>query len=76
MPKSITATKVEVRGLSFQVDDAGVVTGLSATLGVDYGAARNSESFDLWAELTATQRTVFQTIYNKLVSRITASYIT
>ena len=47
MPKSLTATKVEVRGLSYQVDDAGNITGLSATLKVAYGNASASESFDL-----------------------------
>ena len=75
MPKNLTATKVEVRGLSYQVDDAGLVTGLSATLKVAYGDTEVSESFDLWAELMTSQRLVFQAIYNRLVSRVTAVYI-
>lgn len=75
MPKSLTATKVEVRGLSYQVDDAGNITGLSATLKVAYGNASASESFDLWAEFAAAQKIAFQAMYNKLTTKINSTYL-
>ncbi len=75
MPKSITATDLSVEVLGILVDDAGAVTALTATVNVDYDGARVREEFDLWAELTASQRTTFQAMYNKLTQRLQAAYL-
>ncbi len=75
MPKSIIATELAVEALSIRSDAGGTVTGLIATVNVDYGGTRAREEFDLWAELTATQRTSFQGMYDKLTQRLQAAYI-
>lgn len=75
MPRSLTATDLTIEGLSIQTDTAGAVTGLTTTVNVTYGASRVREKFDLWAELTATQRNNFQTLYDRLTQRLQATYL-
>ena len=75
MPKSVTATDLAVEGLSILADETGAVTGLTATVNVAYGDTRAREQFDLWAELTASQRTAFQGLYNRLTQRLQESYL-
>ena len=75
MPKSITTTDVVIESLSVQADETGTVTGLTATVNVAYGETRVREHFDLWAELTASQRTGFQGMYDRLAQRLQAVYL-
>lgn len=75
MPKSLTATGLTIEGLSIQTDDTGAVRSVSATVNVAYGETRVREEFDLWAELTATQRNSFQTLYDKLTQRLQTTYL-
>lgn len=75
MPKSLTATDLTIEGLSIQTNEAGAVRSVSATVNVAYGETRVREEFDLWAELTATQRNSFQTLYDKLTQRLQTTYL-
>ena len=75
MPKSLTATDLTIEGLSIQTDEAGAVTRLTATVNVAYGETRAREEFDLWAELTATQRSNFQALYDRLTQRLQTTYL-
>ena len=75
MPKNLIAADLTVEELSIQSDGSGKVTGLTATVNVAYGEARIREQFDLWAELSTSQRTSFQGMYNKLTQRLQATYI-
>ena len=75
MPKSITATDVTIENLTVQADENGAVTGLTANANVAYGETRVREQFDLWAELTATQRTALQGVYDRLTQRLQEAYL-
>ena len=75
MPKNITATEVQVEGLGVQADDQGAIIGLTAMVNVGYGETRVREEFDLWAELTESQRTAFQGLYSKLTQQLQATYL-
>ena len=75
MPKTIAATDLTVEGLRVQTDEAGTVNGLAATVNVAYGGSRAREEFDLWAELTATQKSNFQAVYDRLSQRLQAAYL-
>ena len=75
MPKNITATDLTVETMHIQTDTTGAVTSLSATVNVAYGEARVREEFDLWAELTATQRNNFQAVYDRLTQRLQTAYL-
>ena len=46
-----------------------------ATVNVAYGGTKVREEFDLWAELTATQRTSFQAMYDRLAQRLQTVYL-
>ena len=52
-----------------------IIARLSAFVNVDYGEARTREQFDLWAELTASQRTAFQELYDRLTQQLEATYL-
>ena len=75
MPKSLTATDLTIEGLSIQTDEAGAIAGLTATVNVSYGGTRSREEFDLWAELTVSQRTAFQGLYDRLTQRLQTTYL-
>ena len=75
MPKTITATNLTVEGLRIQTDAPGTVTGLVATVNVAYGESRAREEFDLWAELTATQKSNLQAVYDRLSQRLQTAYL-
>ena len=75
MPKSLTATDLTIEGLSIKSDEAGTVHGLAATVNIAYGETRAREQFDLWAELTATQKSNFQAVYDRLSQRLQAAYL-
>ena len=75
MPKTLSATAVVLRQLDV-VDAAGVVTGLTARVLVTYGQQGQVEDYDLWANLTASQRTAFQAMYTRLLAQLTTTYIT
>ncbi len=75
MPKSLTATDLTVEGLTIQSDETGTINGLTANVNVAYGETRAREEFDLWGELTASQRTAFQGVYNRLTQRLQAVYL-
>lgn len=74
MPKSITATKAIIEDVHL-IADAGVLTGITTTVNVEYGGNHVREQFDWWAELTAPQRTQLQAIYARLTTRVQATYI-
>ena len=75
MPKNLIAADLTVEELSIQTGGSGNVTGLTATVNIDYGETRVREQFDLWAELSASQRTSFQGVYDKLTQRLQTTYI-
>ena len=75
MPKNLTATSVQVESLNIRTAAAGAVAGLIATVNVAYGKTQIREEFDLWAQLTANQRTAFQNLYERLATRLTAIYL-
>lgn len=75
MPKSMTATKVTPRRLVFTLDEAGAVNGLVAYVTVVYDGLTRTETFDLWATLTAQQKQNAQAIYNKLVNGLGDAYL-
>ena len=54
---------------------SGTVTRLTATVNVAYGKTGVREEYDLWAELTASQRTAFQALYDRLTQRLQATYL-
>ena len=66
MPKTLAATDLTIEGLHTQTDETGAINGLTATVNVAYGESRAREEFDLWAELTATQKSNFQAVYDRL----------
>ena len=74
MPKSITATSLNVERLVFSTV-GGTIDGLVASVNVAYGEIRVREEFDLWAELTAGQRSSFQALYDRLAERLQATYL-
>ena len=75
MPKSPSATDLAIEGLSVQTDGAGAATGLTAGVNVAYGQSMVREQFDLWAELTASQRTSFQAVYDRLTQQLQTTYL-
>lgn len=75
MPKSITATDIVVESLSVQADEGGMVTGLVANINVAFGDTRTREQFDLWAELTESQRTAFEDVHATLIQRLQQTYL-
>ena len=75
MPKTITATDTAIESLAIQIDETGAVTGLTAVVNVSYDEAKVREQFDLWTELTASQRTAFQALHDRLTQRLQATYL-
>ncbi|MBI4338597.1 MAG: hypothetical protein HY680_01445 [Chloroflexi bacterium] len=75
MPKSITATSINLESIQVQRDQAGVVDGLWATLNVAYGESHVREEYDLWTELSPTQRDAVQDLYDTLVQSAQTTYL-
>lgn len=75
MPKNLIATDLAVEALRIQTDEAGAVTGLTATVNVAYNNTRAREEFDLWAVLTATQRSNFQKLHDVLSQSLQNTYL-
>lgn len=75
MPKNLIATDLAVEALRIQTDEAGAVTGLTATVNVAYSDTRAREEFDLWAVLTATQRSNFQKLHDVLGQSLQDTYL-
>ena len=75
MPKSLTATGLRLENLNVAEDGTGTVTGLNASVNIDYGLTSSREQFDVWVNLTATQRSNFQTLYNVLTQSLQDAYL-
>ena len=56
------------------VTDAGKVTGLVATVNYALGETRVREDIDVWASLTATQKTNAQALYVSVVAAVKAEF--
>ena len=81
MPKTITATVVEIQNWIIQTDPAGDVDGITVNLLVNYGTIdepkNHSEEFDLWATMNASARTAFQrSIFDRLNNEVNNEYLT
>ena len=75
MPKSITATGLNLESVLVGMDQSGVVNGLTAVLNVAYGDSRVREQYDLWAELSASQKAAVQGVYDTLIQQAQAAYL-
>lgn len=75
MPKSITATGIALESVLIGRDEVGAVNGLTALLNVGYGDSHVREEYDLWAELSASQRSAVQDLYDTLVQRAQVAYL-
>ena len=75
MPKSLTATGLNLENLNVQTDESGTVIGLNAGINIDYGETSSREQFDLWAVLTTIQRSNFQTLYDVLTQSLQDTYL-
>ena len=74
MPKTLTATSVEIRDLSINAI-AGVVDGLRCNVNIKYGDFVYTENFDFWKVLTAGQRASIQAVYSVLLNKLTVNYL-
>lgn len=77
MPKTFTAQNLrQIEGLSFKVDKQGRVTGLGATVEVNYGGFGRSETLDVFPRLSPTQQAAVQSLYEQISALLTAEFLT
>jgi len=74
MPKSLMATGLQIEGLSIQTDETDLVCGLTTKVNVAYGETQVREDYDIWADMSATKRDQFQSLYTLLVQRLNTVY--
>ena len=74
MPKTITANRAIIRTVRL-VLEAGQVTALEADADVNYGAFGQTETIDLWPNLTVVQQGHLQAIANKVAQRVQQIYL-
>jgi hypothetical protein len=65
---------VSVNPFHFKVED-GVVTGLVCNVEVNYGEMGLTHQIDLWADLTAPQKTMAQNLYNFIRAKATEHFL-
>ncbi len=75
MPKSITATGINLESVLVGRDQSGAVNGLTAILNVAYGESHVREEYDLWGGLSPAQRAGVQGLYDALMQAAQAEYL-
>ena len=67
MPLTHIAQKIgSIDSIKFVVDNAGNITAIKATCGVNYGTWSQTEVVDIYPSLTEAQKKAAQSFYNKL----------
>ena len=66
MAKTYTAKSIRLQSLSFDLDDAERVIGLTVRAEVNFGEMGTSETVSLWPELSIGQQNQVQVLYNRV----------